>query len=333
MFNFSEKTTIGIQIEHLQELLKTYYILESLNDSKAPLLKKQINNLRVKLAFEAEMRRIFIEQVNIRSNLSAYPDSYFIKRGTNRFTISKIIGTGISTGASVFLEKQGSEEIATNKSLTNQTFNWEVLFSSAGFTPNAPQAPFEFEPELFFDHNESLNITFDKNPNIAALFIHGANLNESEPIGFDAIESEIQKTLPQWEIVPISFVWPSTAGVPIQIDAVDASGNTDILSTRSDRSILLTGLSYNTESTPIGQTQTQPNSLLTLIDITKNQEICTKVQIGGVCGDIQNKTTTYYDLPYPHLLRAKSQLKVRLSALRNNNVDTPTNFNFYGFAI
>lgn len=312
--NRQQDSTLN-RIEALREYLKTYYIFRGFDRHKADEILQTINEIRLSLATEAELRQIYWEQINIRQTAAAYQDNYFFTRGDTDFTVVGGIANLTST-VLISLLHQGARQNV----LTRENVQWQALFSDIQqAAPVGQQFPFDFEQELLFESNQSLQIGITGETTAGKrLFLRGCNLKNDHPPNLHDLTKEIEDSLPQWQIVPLTFLFPIGSA-----DAIDVSGNSDIYSIKSDRSVLLTHVSTSAV-----------NFFASLFDDGRSQQMCNRVDIRGIAGAFNNVYATYYPLPYPHLLRKQDRLKLRASLQAGVSASESLQYiNFSGFTI
>ena len=307
MYNF--------QIERLKELVKTYTVAASVANAtrsdvdmqRAKNLLATINDIRVDLARNAEMREIFYLQKNIAGAVNANTvQNCWISKNDIDYTFKRGIAS-LLNGVNVSFVNQGARAIEITR---NQTA-WQQLFSQVqSAVPFGQQIPFDFPETLRFGENQSLNVGLQGQTSAGYLFFHGAtlknNLNESsiEAIRREFLTDDGQtKYLPETQIVPLEFQFASTT---IGTQAVDANGDANIFSIKNDKSVLLTEVSSTAIDISGGD-----SCRVTISDEGKNLNFCDTVDIQGIAADATNQFTTYYPLPEPHLLRKGDRLKLK----------------------
>lgn len=306
------------RIQQLRELLKSYYIFESVDANKGRDILARINEIRLALAVEAEMRQVYWAQIRMRQNATGFQENYFFTRGDTEFTINGAIANLTST-VLISLLHQGARQNV----LTREATRWQMLFSAAQIAaPTGQQIPFDFEQDLYFKSNQSLQIGVTGETSATGfIFPRGCNVKDDNPFDLKALTEEIENSLPQWQIIPLTFLFP--AG---QNEAIDVAGNQDIYSIKSDRSVLLTHVSASSVSLK-----------LSIFDDGRSQQLCDRVEGRGVAGMFSNSFASYYPLPYPHLLRKQDRMKMR--ALNGSDISGTTTedqlqyLTFSGFAI
>lgn len=312
--NTQQDSTLD-RIESLREYLKTYYIFRGFDSKKANSILETINEIRLSLAVEAELRQIYWSQIDIRQTAAGYQDNYFFTRGDTDFTVVGGIADLTST-VLISLLHQGARQNV----LTRENVKWQALFSDIQrAAPVGQQLPFDFEQELFFERNQSLQIGVTGETGASKrLFLRGCNLKKDNPSNLRDLTQEIEGSLPQWQVVPLTFLFPVGSA-----DAIDVSGNQDIYSIKSDRTTLLTHVSTSSQAYHAS-----------LFDDGRSQQMSERVDIKGIAGMFSNSFTTYYPLPYPHLLRKQDRIKLRASLLAGVSADAQLEYlNFWGFTI
>lgn len=303
-------------IEQIQELIKSYYIASLYDTKKALEILANLNQLRLELVIDAEMRRIFYNQINVTAQTGK--NDIFFSRNDIDYTIKRGIAYLLIT-TTVNLEKRSGAE----KVFTRETTAWQQLFSAVQGNDLGLEILQDLPQELRFGDNEALNIGFQGQTENGWLFLHGSTLQERLDVSLDEINAEIKGNIPQTQLVPLPFLFEGVADTP----ATDVGGNEDIFSIRNDRSVLLTHVST-----------TATDCRISLYDEGKNLQICDLVEAAGVASNYLNKFTTWYELPYPHLLRRGDRLKLR--AINGSDitaeyvpVDTNQYLTFKGFTI
>ena len=297
-------------IEYLNELIKTFTVAQELaafskkseDIERVKKLLAEINAIRISLAVTAEQQEIFYSQINVAAATSAnavvnnwYSKNdirYLIKRGV----AALLIGTQIS------LENQGQK----NKVITRNNVNWQQLFASVQSVALGQQILFDLPETLRFGENQSLNIGIKGQTSTGYIFLHGATLKESitekyiAELRAEFVEADgTTKYLPETQIVPLSFVFPSAT---INTFATDSNGEQDIFTDKNERSVLLTHVGTTATNCRIDK----------LTDASKNQTICERIEMAGVAANYQNPYQVFYELPTPHLLRRGSRLKANI---------------------
>lgn len=291
-----------IFIEQLKELIKSYVIFETVaNATNAPADKQRakncldkINELRVGLAIDAEMREIFFEQVNI----AAAQKSFYFSKNDIAFAVKQGIAY-LENGVTLSMINQGLKR----KTITREPVNWQQLFASVQSLALGQQTLFEMPETLRFGANQSLDFTVKNATTLGYLFLHGCTFKDNlEDIARRDITAEFldeqgnTKYLPETQIVPLEFIFPSNV---INTYATAPNGNENIFSIKNERSVLLTHVSTTATNARIDK----------LTDEGRNQTICSRIEMAGVASNYQNAYETFYPLPFPHLLRRGDRLK------------------------
>lgn len=308
------------RIEQLQELLKSYYIFNSFDKKKAREILQAINKIRLALVVDADLRNIYYDQIPIRQNASGYQENYFFSRGDTQFTVSRAMASLTST-ALISLLHQGLRQNV----LTRESTQWQSLFSGLQNAALALNFPIDFEQELHFDSNQTLQIgvTGQTGAN-GYIFPQGCNLKEDNPPNLKDITEEIEATLPQWQVIPLQYIFTSAV---VGTEATDIAGNTDIYSVKSDRSVLITHVSIS-----------DADCRISLFDDGRSMQMSDRVEALSIAGLFTNPYATYFALPYPHLLRRQDRIKMRaiqgsLVTGSTATINTTQTINFKGFAI
>lgn len=312
----------------LNELIKSYHVYARFDAAKARELLEKINGYRLEIALAAEQREIFYSQLTAEANVTGYKNDLTFTRDDQASVVSRIVAF-LEADVTISLTQLGRRE----QLLTRQQVQWQQLFSDVqDGAVRGEQIPFDFPQEILLDRDESLAIGVTNQSAInGQLILHGANLKDAESPDVVRIKKEIltldengRPRLPQTQLVPIQFRF--TAAVSGN-RAVAVDGGDQIFSLKSRRSVILTDVS--TDSI---------NSRISLTDTGRNQEICTEVESLGIAGFVTNQFTTYYPLPYPHLLRGGDRL--RLMGLNGSAItaaqdaaDTTFTVCFRGFTI
>lgn len=324
-----------LAIEQLRELIKSYTIAETvalasgtqIDMDYADNLLQQINQMRLDLATQAEMREIFWDQVIIpnAANANTVQNNWFSKND-----IAYIIKRGIAAldmGVSVSLLNQGDKL----KTITREMTQWQALFASVQSQSLGQQTLIDLPEALRFGANQALNIGVQGQVTglgtVAQgwLFLHGATTKENlEESTVKEIQSEFiddngnTKYLPETQLVPLIFQFPTGT---LDEFATDPSGNQNIFSVKNDRSVLLTHISTSSVDYRVDKLQ----------DEGRNQLLCERIEVEGIASDMTNSWTAWYELPYPHLLRRGDRLKAVLQNGSNleNNGPIAANVNTY----
>lgn len=307
-------------VEQLQELMKSYYTALRYDPSTARDYLANINDIRLQIALTAEVMNIWYEQVNITANSSNFQDTAWFSRNDINYVIRRGIANLIN-GATLSAVDQGNRQ----RLVTREPLNWQQLlsqiqFSASGIAAIGQQTLFNFPQELFFQKNETLGLSVENQTSAGNIFYHGADLKESlEKVRRDNIVEEINNYLPEPQLVPILFQFPSaTVGTP----ASNPSGGDEIFSTKNDRSVILTHVS-----------STAFDCRYTITDEARSQLICEEVEALGIAGNFIDPFEVYYALPYPHLLRQGDRLRLRAlnGSLITGNEETADALQFLTF--
>lgn len=281
-------------IEQLQELTKSYLIHVLSDSANAKAVKRQLDELRHAIAVDSEMRDIFYDEVRVPASVQGGRQNIFYSRNDVDYTLRRGIAY-LPTGEVISLEKRSGD----SKVFTRESTAWQQIFSAIQGQNTGLELLQDFPQELRFTENESLNIGITRGANSeeALLFLHGASLKERPDSTLRDIDNEIVQSVPQSQIIPLVFRFAdANAGT----EATDPNGNKEIFSLKSDRSVMLTHVST-----------TASDCKISLYDEGKNLQICDTVECAGVASNYLNRYTTYYELPYPHLLRRGARLKLR----------------------
>lgn len=297
-----------LAIEQLKERIKTFTILEAIagatqnktDIAAARNLLDAINETRLQLGVAAELGEIFYDQVDIPAAANANTiQNQWYSRNDQSFMIKRGIAN-LAQSVQVSLLNQGERQ----KVITREQVAWQQLFSDTQDTVNrGQQTLLDLPQSLRFRANQALNIAVQGQTEAGFLFLHGqtqkANITDATVNGLrsEFINDEGQTVyLPETQVIPMQFQFPES---DTDVYAVDPSGNEEIYTLKNDRSVLITGVSVTSRDFRINK----------LIDIGRNQEICDRIEVLGVAGFAENLYTTFYDLPYPHLLRRGNRLK------------------------
>lgn len=291
-----------ILIEQLKELIKSYVIFQTVANAtnnaqdiaRAKSCLDKINEIRTGLAVDAEMREIFFEQKNI----AASKKSFYFSKNDIAFAVKQGIAY-LENGVTLSMINQGSKK----KTITREPVAWQQLFPSVQSLALGQQTMFEMPETLRFGENQSLNFTVNNATALGYLFLHGCTLKDSlEDIARRDVISEFLAEngdtlyLPETQIVPIEFIFPSNV---INTYATAPNGDENIFSIKNERSVLLTHVSTTATNSRIDK----------LTDEGRNQTLCSRIEMAGVASAYQNAFTAFYPLPYPHLLRRGDRLK------------------------
>lgn len=303
-----------LAIEQLRESIKTYTVAQTvalasnaaIDIDYANKVLSQINTLRLNIAIEAEMREIFWAQVDIpvAANVNTVQNNWFSKND-RAFLIRRGIAA-LDAGAQVSLVNQGEKQ----RTITRESVAWQQLFSSVQSVALGQQIPFDLPETLRFGENQSLNVAIQgESTGVGSvpqgyLFLHGATTKENiDEATIQNLQDEfIDKDgntiyLPETQIVPLLFQFPD--GATVGTYATDPNGSENIFSVKSEKSVLLTRVSSSQTLFRIDK----------LTDEGRNQTLCERIEVQGVASDMTNPFTTFYDLPFPHLLRRGDRLK------------------------
>lgn len=291
----------------LNELIKSYHVFSKFDTAKAADILTKINDYRLQIATLADQREIFYSQVEVPANASGYKNDIFFTRDDIDSLVSKMIAF-LELTATVSLTQLGTRE----NIFTRQSVPWQQLMSDVqDANPRGQQIPFEFTEEIYLGANESLDIGVTNQTVAGMIGVHGCNLKDDYTPNADLIKAEIlsfdengEQKLPRLQIVPIQFKFTVAAA---DNKAVAIDGSKDIFSVKSNESVILTEVST-----------TSVNSRISLLDAGRNQEICTEMESLLIAGYYQNQYTTYYPLPYPHMLRRLDRLQLR--GLNGSNI-------------
>lgn len=312
-----------LAIEQLKERIKTFTILEAIagatqnktDIAAAANMLNAINETRLQLGVAAELGEVFYDQINIPAAANANTiQSQWYSRNDQSFMIKRGIAS-LSQSVQISLLNQGERQ----KVITREQVAWQQLFSDVQDTVNVGQQTLLDLPQsLRFRANQALNIAVQGQTSDGFLFLHGqtqkANITDATVNGLrsEFINEEGQTIyLPETQVIPMQFQFDAGAADEY---AVDPSGNEEIYTIKNDRSVLITGVSVTNRDFRINK----------LIDVGRNQQICDRIEVLGVAGFAENLYTTFYDLPYPHLLRRGNRLKAVFqngSTITGANVD------------
>lgn len=290
------------QIFVLQNLIKSYTVFETVANTsnnvedrkRANDALKALNDLRFALAVDAELREIFFSQVNVSAvarliSFSQNDIAYIVKQGI----------AYLENGVTLSLVNQGAKK----KTITREPVAWQQLFPTQQSLALGQQTMFQLPEALRFSENQALQISIANQTTAGFLFLHGCNLkNNLENVTKRDIEAEYKDAsgntlyLPETQIVPISFLFPSNV---IGTLATATNGDENIFSIKNERSVLLTHVSTTALNCRIDK----------LTDVGKNQTLAEKIEITGLASDYANQFSTWYPLPYPHLLWKGDRLK------------------------
>lgn len=309
----------------LNELIKSYHIFARIDQVKAAVILKRINEYRLQIVTLAAQRQIFIEQLEVVANASGYKNDIFFTHDDIASLVIRFI-TNLDNGVLVSLVQEGTRE----NIFTRQAIAWQQLMSNVQGGIDGQQIPFDLPQEIFLDKSQTLDIGIIGETNPKEVYVHGCNLVDMKE-NIDELVAEINlvefdgtPNIPKPQLVPIQFVFPSAV---VNTEAVAVDGGKDIYSIKSERSCILTHVSI-----------TNLDMRLDLIDKGRDMEICNKVDAQGIAGIFNDQYTVYYPLPYPHLLRMKDRIQLRaLNGATNSNVtvdaDAQQAMCFKGFTI
>lgn len=284
----------------LNELIKSYHVFAVFDQVKAAAILERINRYRLQIAVLAEQRQWFVDQLDVEANASGYKNDIFFTHDDIDSLVIRMIAF-LENGVTVSLVQQGTRE----NLFTRQSVAWQHLMSDVQITPQTgQQIPFDFPQEIFLRKSQTLDIGITNQTAAGMVFVHGCNLKDDAAPGQDALIKEInarefdgRPNLPKPQLVPIQFKFTVQA---VDNKAVAVDGGDEIFSIKSERSVILTEIST-----------TSINSRVTLLDRGRNQEMCNEVESAGIAGFFTNQFTTWYPLPYPHLLRAYDRFQMR----------------------
>jgi hypothetical protein len=302
-------------IQQLQELIKSYYIALTYDTAKAASILQTINDLRLQVAIDAEMREIFYSQVNVPANASGFQENVWFSRND----ISYIVNRGLADlleAVTVSAVNQGNRQ----RIITREPLKWQQLFAATQNNTLGQQTLFDLPQEIQFQQNEALGLSITGQTDAGFIFFHGCTLKDNlEDVRRQDLANEIAGYLPEPQLIPILFQFPSNA---IGTIAINAAGGDQIFSTKYDRSIVITEVST-----------TASRVRFTLTDEARNQLICERVEARGIASNFENKFTTYYKLPYPHLLRKGDRLRADIlnGSLMTNNAEAQDTVFFLTF--
>ena len=309
-------------IQQLQELIKSYYIAKRYNQQKANDLLAQINQLRLDIALDAEVRENFYAQLDIPAISNGYQQSKWFSKNDIEYIINRGLAN-LTEDTTISAVNQGNRQ----RVITREPTSWQHVFAAVQGIGIGQETLFDFPQEIQFAENEALGLSIadqsDQTP--GWIFYHGCTLKETlEEVRVNEIKDEINGYICEPELIPLVFQFPeATAGTL----AVNASGDDEIFSSKYDRSLILTHVSVTTHL-----------ARLTIIDEGRNQLICQRVEAAGIASLFTNRFGTYYKLPYPHLLRRGDRL--RMEALNGSIMfddettpDTLQYLNFKGYSL
>lgn len=296
-------------VEQLQELLKSYYACLRYDPSGAASILQIINEIRLRIGLDAEVLNIWWEQVNVVANATGFQDTAWFSRNDINYLIRRGV-CNLNNNVNLSAVDEGNKQ----RLVTREPLAWQQLFSQVQNSATAiaqvgQQLPFDLPQELAFQKNETLGLSVQNQADDARIIYHGADLKETiEQVRVDEIKAEIAAYLPEPQLVPITFQFTTT---DVGNHAVNPSGGNDIFSTKNDRSVILTHVSMSS-----------PNCKFTLTDEGRSQLICEEVESTGMAGFYKDPFSTYYPLPYAHLLRKGDRLRLR--GLNGSDITTAT---------
>lgn len=295
-------------IAQLQELLKTYYIALRYDTAKATQILATINDWRLQIAKDASMRKIFWDKVLVPANATGYAQSIWFSRDDTEYILNRAVALLVN-GATVSAINEGNKQ----RIFTREAIQWQQLFAQfSGFL-------FDYPQEILFAENEVLGLTIKGQTDVGAIYHHGCTLKDAiEDVSISELATEISSYLPEPQIVPIIFQFPTNVK---GVSAVNASGASDIFSQKNAHSVILTHISA-----------TQNSYRVSIQDNARNHLLCSNVEPQGFTGDSATNVPyeIYRKLPYPHILRRGDRFK--LTALNGNDFGasvTPANTLLY----
>lgn len=278
-------------IDQLQELIKSYYISLTYDTDKAAMILQQINDIRLKIALDAEMRQIFWQQLNVPANASGFQQNVWFSRNDIKYIVNRGLAD-LVLNATVSAVNQGNRQ----RIITREPLAWQQIFPATQNNANGQQTLFNLPQEIEFQENEALGLSITGQTVAGFLFFHGCTLKDTlEDVRRSEIVNEIEQYLPEPQLVPMLFEFSSAVAGTL---AINPAGGDQIFSTKNDKSVVLTHVST-----------TASKCRLTLIDEARNQTLCNRVEMRGVASAFNDQFTTYYELPYPHLLRKGDRLR------------------------
>lgn len=278
-------------IEQMQELVKSYHIALTYDQGKAAAILQDINQIRLNIALDAEMRQIFWDEVKVPANASGFQQNVWYSRNDIKYIVDRVLAD-LVVDATVSAVNQGNRQ----RIITREPLAWQQIFPATQNNANGQQTLFNFPQEIEFQENEALGLSIEKQTADGFLFFHGCTLKDTlEDVRRSEVADEINSYLPQPQLVPILFQFPNALSGTL---AINPAGGDTIFSTKNERSVILTHVST-----------TASKCRLTLMDDARNQTLCNRVEMRGVASAFNNQFTTYYELPYPHLLRKGDRLR------------------------
>lgn len=285
----------------LNELIKSYHVFAIFDQTKAKAILERINQYRLQIAVLAEQRQWFVEELQVVANASGYKNDVFFTHDDIDSLVIRMIGW-LAVGTKVSLVQQGTRE----NLFTRQSIAWQQLMSDVQNSALAvgQQLPFDFPQEIYLEKSQTLDIGITDQTVAGKVFVHGCNLKDDAAPNKGELIKEINRreangkpNLPKPQLVPIQFKFTVAAN---DNKAVAVDGGQDIYSIKSERSVILTEIST-----------TAVNSRMTLIDKGRDEEMVNEVESAGVAALFTNPFTTWYPLPYPHLLRSQDRIQYR----------------------
>jgi hypothetical protein len=283
-------------VERLKELLKSYYIAKTYDANLAQSLLTTINDLRFGIAIDAEQRQIFYGQLTIPAILNDGGQDFWFSKNDQNYTLRRAVAS-LDNGVTVSLINQGARQ----KIITREPVAWQELFADIFNRSSSPigQIPlFDFPLEIMLGENEAIGVSLQGTTAAGFIMFHGSVLKERLDTNTEQyIKDAIAQYLPQPQLIPLLFQFADgNAGTP----ATNPNGGNDILSVKNDKDTILTSIST-----------TAPSITFSLIDEGRNQVIADNVPIRGCAADFSSSYSSYFDLPYPHLLRKGDRLRLR----------------------
>lgn len=291
----------------LNELIKSYHVFAKFDPEKAAQLLGLMNDVRLNIALIAEQRQIFWQQIEVPANASGYKNDVFFTHDDIDSCIVRMVAF-LEQAVTVSLTQQGTRENV----FTRQSVQWQQIMSQTQDATSVGQKiPFDFNQEIYLQKSETLDVGVTEQTTDGVIVVHGCNLKDDAAPNkkdllqeINIIEFDGQPNIPKPQLVPILFQFQS--GV-LDEPATAVDGGKDIFSVKNDRSVILTEVSITTIDCRID-----------ILDAGRNMTLCNQVEASGVAGFFTNQFTTYYPLPYPHLLRSQDRLQFR--ALDGSNV-------------
>lgn len=285
------------QLEQLQELSKSYYAFKDVNNGIAQEYLELINDIRFELALNAELRKVWYEQLDIEFNANAVTQSLALTRGDIKTVVVRGVAD-LENLVTLSFDNQGER----NKVITRENTQWQHLFSDyQRVAPLGQQLPFDFPEPVFLGEQNALAITLNNQvTQDGKIIFHGFDLKDAvDEITQENLREKIANApLPNTQLIPMSFIFDSNVAGTV---ADDGQGNNKIYSIQNSNSVLITHVST-----------TATDTRLTLIDEGRNQLICEEVEMLGIAGNYQNAFTVWYELPTPHLLRNNDRLRAKI---------------------